>query len=271
MPRSTTLNQLAQILLPAKYTDNQLQRALDSTGHDDVQRAAEILLLGIGSSKVTDLDGWLRPSSGNEGDERKKKRKRKLLKRDDEDELGKQKIRSISEGQTEPIVLSSSEDEPQLISHTKPIQPQPQPSTPELNPDYKPQLNPIPTSPTRILSLGTLLQAPSPARRNIARPPLTLTTPSSISSHLPCSVVPSPLNPAFASSLYLSLLDAAKTEEIKDGDRVVRKGFTRHEWYLNGKLVVSPHTSGYYRLTEEQGGVKDGGEYCGFDRFVRGN
>ena len=278
MPRSITLNLLAQILLPARYTDLQLQRALDSTGNDDVQRAAEVLLLGIGSSKPSDLNGWLRPARRKSGDEDgEKKRKRKVINRDGEETSDKRKSRLTSKGQTEPIILSSSEDEPQVISHINPLH-RPIELTiakpdlnakPELKPDITQQTAP---SPTRLLTLGTLLQPPPPSRRNIARPPLTLTTPQAISTHLPCSLLPSPLSPAFASSLYLSLLDASKTELTKDEQgEVIREGFRRHEWYLNGRLVVSPHTSGYYRLTEEQGGVKDGGEYCTFGFGPNGN
>ena len=268
MPPSNTLDHLAQILLPAKYTDHQLQRALDSTGNDDVQRAAEVLLLGIGSSKPSDLNGWLKPvrrksSDGDEG----KKRKRKAIKKEGEEDSYKQTPRSTTKYQEEPIILSSSEDEPRVISHKKPHHPSTKPTTPEpdrkAKPDLKPENNQTARSPARLLTLGTLLQPPAPPRRNIARPPFTLTTPKAISTHLPCSLLPSPLSPAFASSLYLSLLDASKTELTKDEQgEIIREGFRRHEWYLNGRLVVSPHTSGYYRLTEEQGGVKDGGEYC---------
>jgi hypothetical protein len=270
MPRSNTLSHLAQILLPAKYTDDQLQRALDSTGNDDVQRAAEILLLGIGSSKPTDLDGWLKPVRRKSDDEvGGKKRKRKVIKKAEEKDSCKRKSRSTSRGREEPIILSSSEDEPQVISHTKPLHPRAKPTTPEpdrkAKPDLKPEIDQSARSPTRLLTLETLLQPPTALRRNIARPPLTLTTPQAISTNLPCSLLPSPLSSAFASSLYLSLLDASKTELTKDEQgKVIREGFRRHEWYLNGRLVVSPHTSGYYRLTEEQGGVKDGGEYCAF-------
>jgi hypothetical protein len=103
---------------------------------------------------------------------------------------------------------------------------------------------------------------PQPKLKNLPQPSIPLPTPSLISSHLPCSLIPSPLDPALACALYLSLL---KEENNKEG------GWKTHEWYLNGKKVSATHTSAFYRLKEDEGGAKAGGEYCeSFEYSLRG-
>jgi hypothetical protein len=244
--------ELAELLLPAKYPKKQLELALERS-NEDVGRAAEILLLGIGPSKQANLGGWLKPKS--EGVKKKRKRSKGP---DDELEPEIRRSGPVRNEDTEPIVLSSDEEEC-LILGTKTGSPK------------KPaNLSKIP-QPSKILSLATLQQAPSPPKRNIAQPPIVLTTPSSISSTLPCSLVPSPLSAEFATALYLSLVEESKKEEViseitdAQGNKssvITQAGFRRHKWFLNGRSVVSPHTSGYYRLSEEEGGVESGGEYC---------
>ena len=247
--------QLAQLLLPAKYAKEQLRQALERADHD-VTRAAEILLLGIGSSKRKDLGGWLKPQP--EGIKKKRKRssgssaRSGALKSSDD---------TTTHGVEDLIVLSSDDEEDCIV----------------LGEEKRP--NKVPTSPQKsvpqsgkVLSLATLQQAPSPVKRNIARPPVVLTTASAISSTLPCSFVPSPLSAEFATALYLSLVKESQTEEIISEDAegnkaITQAGFRRHKWFLNGREVVSPHTSGYYRLSESQGGVGKGGEYCERDAF----
>jgi hypothetical protein len=248
----TRTEELAELLLPAKYPKRQLEQALERS-NEDVGRAAEILLLGIGPSKQANLGGWLKPKS--EGIKKKRKRSR-----GSDDELKPEIHRTgpVEKEDTEPIVLSSDEEECLILgaktgSLKKPA-----------------NLSKIP-QPSKILSLATLQQAPSPPKRNIAQPPIVLTTPSSISSTLPCSLVPSPLSAEFATALYLSLVEESKKEEViseiidAQGNKssvITQAGFRRHKWFLNGRSVVSPHTSGYYRLSEEEGGVESGGEYC---------
>lgn len=163
-----------------------------------------------------------------------------------------QSVRAGKSTTKEVIVVDDSDsdsvehiqDPPEVISIS---------SSPETQDTLKPVLAHL--NDKKVVSLQTLgghskpnpLDKPSKAR-NIARPPVILSNPAQVSQHVPCSLVPSPLEPAFATSLYLSLLDEAKH-------------FTRHTWFINGRKVQSPHTSGYYRLSQEDGGTKRGGEY----------
>lgn len=66
---------------------------------------------------------------------------------------------------------------------------------------------------------------------------LHLTSQEAIDKHrLPLSLLTSPLSPAFASALYLAMMEESESWE-------------RHKWYLAGKWVESPHTmSGYHQV-----------------------
>lgn len=67
------------------------------------------------------------------------------------------------------------------------------------------------------------------------QPALLLTSQAAIDKHrLPLTLLTSPLSPAFASALYLAMMEESEA-------------WGRHRWYLAGKWVESPHTmAGYY-------------------------
>lgn len=252
----SSVKDLAQLLLPAEYPSKQLERALESA-NQDITRAAEILLLGIGpsTSKRGDLGAWLKPKV----EDVKRKRKNSVW-RPDVSESRKRRDGEPKVKVDEPIILSSDEEDFRTDASIS-------------KPSNATSVLPPTPQPPKLLSLSTLQQAPSPPRRNKAQPPIRLTTPQAISSTLPCSLIPSPLSPEFATALYLSLVEESRKEEIIEedgkGNKVIsQQGFRRHKWFLNGREVVSPHTSGYYRLSEEEGGVESGGEYCKWNKLA---
>jgi hypothetical protein len=70
--------------------------------------------------------------------------------------------------------------------------------------------------------------------KNIPRPAIHLSNQDIIDSHnLPLSILKSPLSPAFASALYLTMMEESET-------------WDRNRFYLAGKWVESPHTVCHY-------------------------
>lgn len=94
--------------------------------------------------------------------------------------------------------------------------------------------------PSSVDLLAVLQQPESSKPRNPPRPPILLSTQATIDKHgLPLTVVSSPLSPAFASALYLTMINESEK-------------WPKYKWFLAGKLVEAPHAaSGYKR--------KDGG------------
>jgi hypothetical protein len=75
------------------------------------------------------------------------------------------------------------------------------------------------------------------------QPALNLTSQSAIDRHnLPLTLLGSPLSPSFASALYIAMMEESSSWE-------------RHQWYLAGRWVESPHLMSGYR--REGGGFGD--------------
>lgn len=94
--------------------------------------------------------------------------------------------------------------------------------------------------------------APPPKIKALPQHALHLTSQIAIDKHrLPLTLLTSPLSPAFASALYLAMMEESESWE-------------RHKWYLAGRWVESPHTmSGYHQTGGGFGLDKDvhsGGE-----------
>lgn len=78
------------------------------------------------------------------------------------------------------------------------------------------------------------LKQPTTSKKSTPRPAIHLPNQSSIDTHnLPLSILQSPLSPAFASALYLAMMEESTTWE-------------RNRFYLAGKWVESPHTVCHY-------------------------
>lgn len=83
--------------------------------------------------------------------------------------------------------------------------------------------------------LSVLKQPTTPEKvKNAPRPALHLPNQASIDSHqLPLTLLRSPLSPALASALYLTMMEESET-------------WDRNRFYLAGKWVESPHTVCHY-------------------------
>ena len=95
----------------------------------------------------------------------------------------------------------------------------------------------MPGSPMKkpAVDLLSVLQQPESAKiRAGPLPAVLLSTQAAINKHgLPLTIHRSPLSPAFASALYLALMEESEKWE-------------RHRWFLAGKWVESPHTMTSY-------------------------
>jgi len=82
-----------------------------------------------------------------------------------------------------------------------------------------------------VVDLLSILQQPENAKvRAGPLPAVPLAAQAAIDKHgLPLTILQSPLSPAFASALYLALMEESEKWE-------------RHKWFLAGKWVESPHT-----------------------------
>lgn len=92
------------------------------------------------------------------------------------------------------------------------------------------------TKPTTTTDLMSLLRQPtSPVKpKNPPRPPIPLPSQAAINKHsLPLTILRSPISPALASALYLTMMEESET-------------WDRNRFYLAGKWVESPHTACHY-------------------------
>jgi hypothetical protein len=88
----------------------------------------------------------------------------------------------------------------------------------------------------RPVNLLDILKHPTTPEKakNLPRPPVILHNQSAIDNHsIPLTLLQSPLSPAFASALYLTMMEESVTWE-------------RNKFYLAGKWVESPHTVCHY-------------------------
>jgi hypothetical protein len=81
-------------------------------------------------------------------------------------------------------------------------------------------------------------------------PPLTLTTPSLVASHIPCTLHHSILPPELACRLFYEMLDASRE-------------WKRNKWWLFERMVESPHRTFFYSRAGEHtaNGAQEAAQY----------
>ena len=210
----TQLALLASILEPTVLPLAHLTKALkDSRG--DVGRAAEALLLshgdtkGSGPSRSALVDGTRKEGKGVKGDG------------SIASWLGKRK-HSAGHGDGHASRPSPVQAEPDSPMPASP------PTTPPKRTSGKSSRPPV--------DLMKVLRQPPLQTKTVPRPAVHLASQSAIDAHgVPLSFLSSPLSPALASALYLTMMRESEKWE-------------RHQWYLAGRWVESPHLmSGYQR------------------------
>ena len=100
-----------------------------------------------------------------------------------------------------------------------------------------------PTTPKPV-NLMSILRAPSPEKRIIRNPPLTLSNPTRVAQHTPCTLHYSILPPKLACDLFYTMLDLAQ-------------GWSRNKWWLFDRLVESPHRTSFFARLESAGVDED--------------
>ena len=100
----------------------------------------------------------------------------------------------------------------------------------------------------RPVNLMSVLRPPPTEKANANRnPPLTLSNPSMVAEHTPCTLHCSVLPPELACQLFYTMLDAAQ-------------GWSRNKWWLFDRLVESPHRTSFFTRIEGFNGEGDPGE-----------
>lgn len=100
----------------------------------------------------------------------------------------------------------------------------------------------------RPVNLMSVLRPPPTEKANANRnPPLTLSNPSMVAEHTPCTLHYSVLPPELACQLFYTMLDAAQ-------------GWSRNKWWLFDRLVESPHRTSFFTRIEGFNGEGDPGE-----------
>ena len=246
----TQLALLASLLEPATYPVTELSDALRNS-KGDVAAAAEALLLprvkSAGKRKAgTSLESWLGRKRGGAiaaAAAATSKRERAVVKVDGN---GHDNLRGGDYGR------EARED------HTSPP---PTNGLPQPFPDQKSDSAPAPSPPKQPLKNAYSLLHSSPSssstptkRKTAPQPAIPLATQSAISAHsLPLTLLKSPLSPALASALYLALMEDSEA-------------WGKHQWFLAGRWVESPHTSAnYYRVGGGYGESGDSEEGEGDD------
>ena len=96
-----------------------------------------------------------------------------------------------------------------------------------------------------VVDLMTVLRQPPPATPSVPRlPPLTLSNPSLVAQHTPCTLHLSVLPAELACRLFYTMMDASRS-------------WKKNKWWLFDKVVESPHSTSFY--ARSQNGV-DGKE-----------
>ncbi|KAA1474862.1 hypothetical protein DENSPDRAFT_782623 [Dentipellis sp. KUC8613] len=91
-----------------------------------------------------------------------------------------------------------------------------------------------------------VLRPPPPSKPSVPRfPPLTLSNPSMVAEHTPCTLHASVLPPELACELFYTMLGEAR-------------GWQRNKWWLFDRMVESPHRTSFYvrnaaDVTDEHG------------------
>jgi hypothetical protein len=100
-----------------------------------------------------------------------------------------------------------------------------------------------PTKPAVDL-MSVLRQPPSMPQTLPRTPPLTLSNPSLVARHTPCTLHLSVLPPELACRLFYTMIDASR-------------GWQRNKWWLFDRLVESPHRTSFYTRKNDGINSKD--------------
>jgi hypothetical protein len=115
--------------------------------------------------------------------------------------------------------------------------------------DEPPEVKTISKPKLPVADLSTLLKdsssKPAEKQKTAPLPAVTLSTPEQIARTVPCSLHTSPLPPALASSIYLTLM--------KLSDHWVKRS-----WYLAGRKVEAPHGNSFYARKDGGYGTPEG-------------
>jgi hypothetical protein len=107
-------------------------------------------------------------------------------------------------------------------------------SVPQAGPSSHTRKAPTSSSKTGSDDLMNILQQPPPSKRIIPpKPPLTLTSPSMVAKHTPCTLHLSVLPPELATRLFYAMEDASH-------------GWKRNKWWLFERVVESPHRTSFF-------------------------
>lgn len=94
--------------------------------------------------------------------------------------------------------------------------------------------SPSTSSSKETLDLKAVLRPPPSAGPSIPRPPpLTLTNPTMIAQHVPCTLHPSVLPQELACQLFYTMIDASES-------------WSRNKWWLFDRVVESPHRTSFF-------------------------
>lgn len=107
-----------------------------------------------------------------------------------------------------------------------------------------PSNRPTPTKSINDVLRATPVDRPPAPPANASLPPLTLTSPQMVATHLPCcSLLLDVLPKELASQLYLQLLDDSDGKPVEGGTATP---WDHNSWYLNDRLVESSHATTFF-------------------------
>jgi hypothetical protein len=136
---------------------------------------------------------------------------------------------------TSKIVAADTEEEVIEINEVT--------ESPRKVPKREAQSSPSPTKKPTVNLMTVLRQAPSTisAPTPIRLPPLTLSTPELVATHLPCTFHSSVLPPKLALKLLYAMLDLSQD-------------WKRNKWWLFDRVVESPHRTSFFVRKNDEGG-----------------
>ena len=84
------------------------------------------------------------------------------------------------------------------------------------------------------VDLMSVLRPPPPSKPSVPRlPPLTLSNPSMVAQHTPCTLHLSVLPPELACELFYTMMDSSQS-------------WRRNKWWLFDRIVESPHRTSFF-------------------------
>lgn len=124
------------------------------------------------------------------------------------DSSGQERAAKTRQKPQPPSAASTSASSPQKLNHGSPKKP--------------------------VVDLMTVLRQPPASPHGPQRlPPLTLSNPSLVAQHTPCTLHQSILPPELACRLFYTMVNASQ-------------GWSRNKWWLFDRLVESPHRTSFY-------------------------